>query len=54
MKLEDCGNKFPIATPTTMAKNIQSVRNLSKKPSFFRSTTGAQLFADIDGIFIFN
>jgi hypothetical protein len=47
IKFEDCGNKFPIATPTAMAKNIQSVKNLSKKPSFFRSLTGAQLFADI-------
>jgi hypothetical protein len=45
------GKKFPIPTPTAMAKNIQRVRNLSKKPSFFLSTTGAQLLEDILQVF---
>ena len=41
------GMKCPTATPIAIARNIQSVKNLSKKLNFFLFTTGAQLFADI-------
>ncbi len=41
------GMKSHNATPIAIARNIQSVKNLSKKLNFFLSTTGAQLFADI-------
>ena len=46
------GIKYPTATPKTIAKNIQSVKKRSRKPNFFRSTTGAQFVADIS-IFLF-
>ncbi len=47
MKLLLEGIKKPIATPIAIAKNIQRVKNRSRKLNFFLSTTGAQLFADI-------
>ena len=47
MKPEDEGKKYPIPTPIIIAKKIQRVRKRSKKPSFFLSSAGAQLFADI-------
>jgi hypothetical protein len=42
------GIKYPILTPKAIAKKIHKVKFLSKKPSFFRATTGVQLFADIN------
>ena len=47
MKVDDEGKKYPIATPTPIARKIHRVRYLSKKLNFFRSFAGAQLFADI-------
>jgi hypothetical protein len=47
MKSSAFGMKYPIPMPIAMAKKIQSVRYLSRKPSFFRSAAGAQLFADM-------
>src|SRR5690606_10252409 len=47
MKLEEDGIRYPIPTPMAIAIKIQSVRYLLTNPIFFRSTTGAQLFADI-------
>ena len=47
IKDDDDGIKNPMATPTAIAINIQSVKYLSKKLNFFRSSAGAQLFADI-------
>jgi hypothetical protein len=41
------GMKYPNETPIVIARNIQRVKKRSKKPNFFLSTTGAQLFADI-------
>lgn len=48
------GMKYPIATPTAIARKIQSVRKRSRKERCFRSYAGAQLFADIRGIFVQN
>jgi hypothetical protein len=36
-----------MATPVPIAKNIHTVKYLSKKLNRFRSLAGAQLFADI-------
>ena len=47
MKVDEEGKKFPMATPMAIAKKIHKVRYLSKKPSFFLSCAGAQLFIDI-------
>ena len=47
IKEDDEGIKKPMATPTAIAINIQSVKYLSKKLNFFLSSAGAQLFADI-------
>jgi hypothetical protein len=44
---DDDGMKYPIETPTAIAKNIHRVKYLSKKLNFFLSFAGAQLFADI-------
>ena len=42
------GIKYPMPTPKAIAKKIHRVKFLSKKLSFFLSTTGVQLFADIN------
>ena len=47
IKPEEEGMKKPMATPMPIAKNIHSVKYLSKNPNFFLSAAGAQLFADI-------
>lgn len=47
MNEEEDGKKYPMATPMPIAKNIQSVKYLSKKPNFFLSLAGAQSFADM-------
>ena len=47
MNVDEVGKRYPIATPMTMAKIIQSVKYLSKKLSFFLSMVGAQLFTVI-------
>jgi len=47
IKPDDEGIKYPVPIPAAMVRNIHKVRYLSKKLSFFRSATGAQLFADI-------
>jgi hypothetical protein len=44
---DEPGKKFPILTPTIMAKKIQSVRYLSKKLNFLRSFVGKQFVTDI-------
>ena len=47
MNVEEDGKKYPMATPTDIAKNIHKVKYLSKKRNFFLSFAGAQLFADM-------
>jgi hypothetical protein len=47
IKLAEEGIKYPIEIPIAIAENIQRVRYLSRKPSFFRSCAGAQGLADI-------
>ena len=42
------GIKYPMPTPKAIAKKIHRVKFLSKKLSFFLSTPGVQLFADIN------
>jgi hypothetical protein len=44
---EDEGKKYPMTTPMPIAKNIQTVKYLSKKFNFFLSFAGAPMFADI-------
>jgi hypothetical protein len=44
---DDDGKKYPMETPIPIAKNIHSVKYLSKKLNFFLSFAGAQLFTDI-------
>ena len=44
---DDDGKKYPMETPTAIAKNIHKVKYLSKKRNFFLSFAGAQLFADM-------
>jgi len=52
MNMDDEGKKYPMETPMAIAKNIHSVKYLSKKFNFFLSFAGAQLFADIIFLFI--
>jgi len=47
MKVDDDGKKYPIATPTLIAKKIHKVKYLSKKFNLFLSFAGAQLFTDM-------
>jgi hypothetical protein len=47
IKEDEEGIKYPIPTPSAIARNIQRVRYRSKNPSFFLSNAGAQLFPDI-------
>jgi hypothetical protein len=51
MNVEEEGIKYPIATPIRIARNIHKVRLRSRKPSFFLSTAGAQLVADISATY---
>lgn len=43
-----------MATPIAIAINIHRVKYLSKKPNFFLSFAGAQLFADIFTIILYD
>jgi hypothetical protein len=49
---DDDGKKYPMETPTAIAKNIHKVKYRSKKLNFFLSFAGAQLFAVILFYFI--
>ena len=44
---DDDGKKYPMETPTAIAKKIHKVKYRSKKLNFFLSFAGAQLFAVI-------
>jgi len=47
INVDEDGKKYPMATPKPIAKKIHKVKYLSKKPNFFLSKAGAQIFADI-------